>query len=80
MTTPLGATDAVVRADCEACPWTHERALTAGDDLSAEDNQEIAARLARAHEHRCPESGEEWAATVAVDVAIDATGGEPDAR
>ncbi|WP_257720325.1 hypothetical protein [Natrinema thermotolerans] len=41
MTTPLGATDAVVRADCEGCEW-HE--------------------------------------TVAVDVAIDATGGAPDAR
>lgn len=62
-------------AECEHCGKILSRSLEAGDGLPAEDNREIAARVARAHEHRCPESGEEWAETVTVDVAIDATGG-----
>lgn len=49
-----------------------ERALNESD-LSPEDNQEIAERVAANHEHRCPESGEEWTETV--DVAIDPSGG-----
>ena len=68
----LQSASGVVRAHCAECAWTLERSLEAGDDLSPEDNQEIAARVVRSHAFRCPEAGE-WGETVTVE--MDLTGG-----
>ena len=67
----------VCRAECTACGEIFERSLEAGGEtVSPEDNQDILERVARNHEHRCPESGEGWSETVDVDVELDMTGGE----
>lgn len=65
-------------ADCAACAWTLERTLDAGD-LSATDNREIGARVARSHSFRCQHDGSEgWGETTDVDVwlAMDGVGGD----
>lgn len=67
--------DGVVRAHCEDCDWEFERSLEAGDEIDAEDNQEIAARVVRNHAFTCasddPESS--WGETA--DVTMDISGG-----
>ncbi|ELZ05765.1 hypothetical protein [Natrialba aegyptia] len=64
-------TDAVCRAECADCDWTHDRALDAGDDLDAEDNCEIVERVARHHAHKKCEGVDDVAD---VTVAVDARG------
>lgn len=63
----------IARAHCEDCSWEYERSLEAGDGLTPEQNQEIAARVVRSHAFKCGSDGDEWGQTATVE--FDATGG-----
>lgn len=66
------ATDAVCRAECGECEWTHSRRLDDGETLSAETNREIVESVARHHAHfKCPESDD----VADVNVTLDARSG-----
>ncbi|QCW05264.1 hypothetical protein [Natrinema pallidum] len=74
MSSHVLAPDGMLEAHCDDCDWTYERSLEAGDDLSIEDNQEIAERVVRNHEYTCKATGDGWGETATV--AFDGVGGD----
>jgi len=69
MASALHSPEAVIEAECE-CGWTFDRSLEAGDELTVDDNREIAERVVRAHRFKCNATGEDWGETAEVDVSM----------
>ncbi|WP_130501506.1 hypothetical protein [Natrinema hispanicum] len=62
MTSALMGPEGVIEAECE-CGWTYDRSLEADDELTVDDNREIAERVVRSHRYKCNATGEDWGET-----------------
>lgn len=74
MSSTIPSADVLMTAVCEDCGWEYERSPEAGDDLTSEQNRDIATRVVRSHSFRCETTGE-WGDTATVE--FDMTGGSP---
>jgi|GEM_PF-3207681 len=69
MASALRSPEGVIEAECE-CGWTFDRSLEAGDDLTVDDNREIAERVVRSHRYKCESTGEDWGETAVVELSM----------
>ena len=71
MASALRSPEGVIEAECR---WTFDRSLKAGDELTIDDNREIAEHVVRSHRYKCESTGEDWGKTA--DVKLSMPGGE----